>query len=99
MAVDGTYKIEMSTPRGTQTGTLALKSDGSSLSGSYTTERGAQSFTGGNVTGDEVAWSTTVTGPMGQMKLDYKAKVTGDEISGQVQFGSFGSGTFKGKRV
>jgi hypothetical protein len=39
-----------------------------------------------------------VSGAMGEMKLDYKGTVTGDEISGQVQLGSFGSATFKGTR-
>jgi hypothetical protein len=36
---------------------------------------------------------------MGQMKLDFKGTVSGDEISGEVQLGSFGSANFKGPRV
>jgi hypothetical protein len=36
---------------------------------------------------------------MGQMKLDFKVKVTGDDISGQVQLGSFGTGQITGKRA
>ena len=40
----------------------------------------------------------SMRGPTGEMKLDFKGTVSGDEISGQVQFGSFGSGTFKGIR-
>jgi len=99
MAVDGTFNISMSTPMGAQTGTLTLQSEGDSLSGSYSGQRGEQSFSGGTASGDEANWSIQVAGPMGQMKLDFKAAVKGDEISGQVQLGSFGSANFSGKRV
>ncbi len=77
---------------------MTLKTDGNSLSGSVVSSQGDRSFEGGTVDGDEVAWSMQVSGAMGEMKLDYKGTVTGDEISGQVQLGSFGSATFKGTR-
>ena len=100
MAVDGTYSIEVETPMGNRPGKLTLKADGDSLSGTYDGGMGGeQAFSGGTVSGDEVAWATSMNGHMGQMKLEFKAKVTGDDISGQVQFGSYGSGTFKGKRA
>jgi len=40
-----------------------------------------------------------VSGPMGDMKLDFKGSVNADEISGQVQLGSFGSADFKGTKA
>lgn len=99
MAVDGTYNIQLNTPMGTQTGKLTLKSDGNSLSGSVVSEMGEQAFRGGTVTGDEFAWSMQVSSPMGDMKVDFKGSVNADEISGQVQLGSFGSADFKGTRA
>jgi hypothetical protein len=99
MAIDGTYNIEMSTPMGAQTGTLTLKTDGDSLSGSFSGARGEQSFSGGTVSGDDAAWTIEVSGPMGQMKLEFKGTVSGDEISGTVQLGTFGSANFKGTRA
>lgn len=99
MAVDGTYNIEMETPMGTRPGKLTLKTDGNSLSGTFSGAQGEQSFTGGTVDGDAVAWSTVMSGAMGEVKLDFKGTVSGDEISGQVQLGSFGSATFKGTRA
>ncbi len=98
MAIDGIYNIEFTTPRGKQSGKVKLKTDGNSLSGTYTTERGEQPLTDGKVTGDEVEWSITVSTPAGQMKNSYKGKVSGDELSGQVQ-GGFGTVTFTGKRL
>jgi hypothetical protein len=38
-------------------------------------------------------------GPMGKMELTYQGKVTGDEISGKVKLGNFGTSDFSGKRV
>jgi len=99
MAIDGTYNIDMESPMGKRTGKLTLKTDGSSLSGSYAGERGEQAFEGGTVEGDGVAWSIQMSGPMGQIQLDFEGAVSGDEISGQVQLGSYGSATFKGTRA
>lgn len=99
MAVDGTYNIEMNTPMGTRPGTLTLKTDGDALSGTFSGGQGEQSFQGGTVSGEEIAWSIQMSGPMGEMKLDFKGSVSGDEISGEVQLGSFGSATFKGTRA
>ena len=99
MAVDGTYNIELQTQMGNRPGKITLKADGDSLSGTYNTERGDQEFSGGTVSGDDVAWTVSMSGPQGQMNLDFKAKVTGDEISGTVQLGTFGSATFKGTRA
>lgn len=99
MAVNGTYNIEMETPMGTRPAKLILKTDDNSLGGTFIGAQGEQSFTGGTVDGDDVAWSVMMSGAMGEMKLDFKGTVSGDEISGQVQLGSFGSATFKGTRA
>lgn len=99
MAVDGTYKIEIDTPMGKQEGTLTLKADGDKLSGSMDSMMGKMEFGGGSVKGDAVSWSMNISSPMGDMKLDYTGKVTGDDIAGEVKAGNFGSSPFKGKRI
>jgi len=99
MAVDGSYKVEVDSPMGKQAGTLTLKTDGDALSGTFAGAMGTQSFDSGTVSGDDVAWSIQVSGPMGQIKLDFKGTVSGDDISGQVQLGSYGSASFKGTRT
>ena len=99
MAVDGTYNIELQTQRGNMPGKIVLKSDGNALSGTYSTQRGDQNFTGGTISGDDLAWKIAMAGPQGSIELAFKAKVTGDEISGSVQMGNFGTNTFKGKKA
>lgn len=99
MTVDGTYSIKQSTPHGERSSKLTLKTDGDSLSGTYEGPQGEQPFSGGKVSGNDVAWSLQTSSPMGEMKLDFKGTVIGDKISGQVQMGSFGSSDFEGTRA
>ncbi len=99
MAIDGTYKLSVNTPMGSQEVTLTLKTDGGTLSGSSVSSMGSQDFSGGTVDGDSFAFSMNINGPMGQMDLDFKGKVDGDELSGDVKLGSFGTATFKGNRT
>jgi hypothetical protein len=99
MAVDGTYDITLGTPMGDRPGKLTLVSAGSVLSGKFGGAEGEQAFDGGTIDGDAVKWSATVTGAMGEMKLDFDGKVDGDDIAGNVQFGAFGAGTFKGTKA
>ena len=99
MAVDGTYNVQVSSPMGTQPATITLRVDGEALTGSISGDQGTQAFENGTVDGDSVAWSVQMTGPMGQINLDFKGTVSGDEISGEIKLGSFGTATFKGNRT
>jgi hypothetical protein len=99
MAVDGTYNITIVTPMGDRPASLTLVSDGEALSGTFGGEQGEQPWDGGTVSGDDVTWSNEFSGAMGPMQLDFAGTIDGDAISGTVQFGSFGSGTFTGSRA
>jgi hypothetical protein len=99
MAIDGTYQIELDTPMGKQQAKLVLKTDGATLTGSTDSSFGLHTLSNGTVNGDQLTWQTEIMGPMGQMELTYQGKVTGDEISGKVKLGNFGTSDFSGKRV
>ena len=100
MAVDGNYNIEIDTPIGKQTAGLVLKTEGSTLSGSIDARiGGVQEFSGGTVNCEDIIWNMVLESPMGKIDLDYKCKVIGDEITGEVKAGNFGTLTLKGKRV
>ena len=99
MAIDGTYKIEIDTPMGKQESTLTIKTAGNKLSGTMDSMFGKSDFSGGTVKGDAVAWTMQISSPMGDMKLEYSGKVSGNDISGEVKAGDFGTSPFKGKKV
>ncbi len=99
MAVDGSYKVAIESPMGTQEGTLTLRTEGGSLAGSVAGQMGTAEFSGGTADGDTAAWSMEVPGPIGKLKLTCRVSVTGDDISGEVTAGFFGSFPLRGKRA
>lgn len=97
MSADGTWNMTMNTPMGPQTGTLTLKSNGGSLEGNMAGPQGSLDIEEGKVDGDNLTWAINMTQPMA-MKLDFKAVVDGDKITGEVDLGSFGKATLEGTR-
>ena len=99
MAVDGTYNVQISSMMGTSAATITLKEESGSLSGSVSSDQGATQFEDGKVDGDAFEWSMQINAPqVGSLKIDVKGKVNGDEISGEMQLGGYGSAHFKGTR-
>jgi hypothetical protein len=98
VAIDGTYKIEIESPMGTQEVKLIFKAKGAVLDGSSESSFGTSRFTG-KVKGDEVSWDTETNGPMGKMEFSFTGKIKGNDFSGEVKAGMFGTYPFKGKRV
>lgn len=99
MAVDGTWDIVMITPMGDRPAKVRLEADGAALTGAMVGQQGERPFDSGDVQGNNVNWAATISGAMGEMQLQFAGAVDGDSISGTVQFGGFGSGSFKGSRA
>jgi len=98
VAIDGTYNTEMTTPRGTTTGSIVIKESGNTVSGVYKTQRGDQNFSG-TLDGANASWTINIAGPMGQMALGFKVAFSDTGLSGTVQLGQFGSAPIKGTKV
>lgn len=100
MSADGTWKMSMQTPMGAQEGTLELKEEGSTLTGTMTATAAPEpmEITDGTVDGSSLTWKAALTQPM-PITLEFSATVDGDTISGDVKLGSFGNATFEGTRA
>lgn len=98
MAIDGNWKLSMQTPMGTREVDLELATSGSDLSGSFKAPQGASDVSG-SVNGAAVNFTTMFNGAMGPMELKFEGTHEGDQISGTVQFGAFGSGPFTATRA
>ena len=96
--VDGTYDVTINSPMGSQNAKVTLSTDGDALTGTLAGQNGSLDIQDGKVDGDTLTWSAQMVQPM-PMKLEFTASVNGDEISGSVQLGAFGSAPFSGKRV
>lgn len=138
MAVDGTYKVEVSMPEGIRSLSIALKTEGNSLGGIIDGPFGKHEFTGGSVKGNDIAWKVVLTPEsvntgddndsdegffkkLGsfisdslsefimepphpdiksttQLQVEFTAEIAGDEITGEMNFGDYATGIFKGVR-
>jgi hypothetical protein len=98
MALDGNWNLTMQSPMGPRPVKAEFTTNGNTIGGNFTGDAGAAPVSG-TIDGDAVAFAATVTTPMGQMELKFSGTVAGDSVSGQVQFGSFGSGTFTGEKA
>lgn len=95
MAVDGKWDVVVKTPMGDQTSTLTLKQDGDALTGEMSGDQGTTPIENGRVEGDTLKWDAKVTSPM-PITLEFEGKEEGENLSGNVKLGAFGTSTFSG---
>jgi hypothetical protein len=95
--VAGTWNLTVQMSAGTGTPTLVLVQDGENLTGTYTGRMGTSPIKG-KLSGNAIEFSFTVSGPMGSRDVTYKGTVDGAAMSGTVNLGPMGDGTFTGKK-
>lgn len=98
MSVAGKYECVTKTPMGDQASTLTVEVDGDSFTGSNSGAMGNSPISDGKVDGNTITWSSQITIPM-PMKLDCKATIEGDALTGTVTAGAFGSFPITGTRI
>ena len=97
MSVDGAWKTSVNSPMGVQEGELEIASSGDSFTGKMKGRMGEQDISG-KVDGDTLTWSASITSPF-PMTLEFTVKVDGDNMSGSVKAGAFGSSPLTGTRI
>jgi hypothetical protein len=100
MSVGGTYDCTTKTPLGDQKGVLTVvpNEDGASFSGGLSSDMmGSMDIENGTIDGNTLSWKMKMTVPM-PMDLDCTATVDGDQLTGSVNAGAFGSMALTGQR-
>jgi cyclohexanone monooxygenase len=97
MNLDGKWNATAATQMGEQKFTLRFKTNGGTFTGSMHSNFGALLISG-IVDGDTLSWSTVMSQPI-SMSLDYKIRVEGDELTGEVNGGAFGTAPITGTRA
>lgn len=100
MPVAGTYDCVTKTPMGDQKSTFTVVpgDDGSTFTGTNAGAMGSMTVESGTIDGDTLAWKMNMTVPM-PMTLDCTATVDGDQLTGTVNAGAFGSMPMTGQRA
>ena len=96
----GTWSYSAETPQGNSTGTLKLKNDGETYSGSVTSARSGQEtpLKSVSVEGNLLTYSFAFSMGGGEMNIDVSVTVDGDEFEGTMSVGQFGSFPMKGTK-
>lgn len=97
--VTGTWKGTAETPAGTAERTFVFKVDGNKLSGETTSSIfGKSTIEDGKVEGDNLSFTILIKFEGNEMKVNYKGKVTGDELKLDVETPN-GNIEYRAKRV
>ncbi len=94
----GNWELNMTTPQGTSTVTLALTLAGDTLAGDLSSQLGSVPVTG-TAAGDSVQLSADVNIQGMALTFGITGKVEGDSMTGNVKVGDFGEFPFTGKRA
>lgn len=96
--LDGDWNCTIDTPMGEQSFTLGVAVDGDRFSGRASGGMGSIEIPDGIVDGDRLAWAMSVAKPM-SLKLTCDATIDGNDLTGKVGAGIFGTFTVTGKRA
>ncbi|MFB6240266.1 MAG: amidohydrolase family protein, partial [Gemmatimonadota bacterium] len=94
----GTWSVDVDSERGEFSGTMTLKQDGSSLSGTFRAEFGEMEVQDGTVSGDSLEMTLSGTMQGEGFQITMSGTVEGDEASGTGS-GPFGSFTWEATRT
>ena len=93
-----TWKCILKTPAGPQEMTITLVREGDTLTGRIDSPMGGEVISDGRTAGDKLTWTMKVSKPM-SIKLSFDVKVEGNQMTGKVKLGLFGSAALSGTRV
>jgi carbon-monoxide dehydrogenase large subunit len=96
-AVDGRWKMVLSTPMGPQEMTGRFETGGDVVRGILESSAGSQDFAG-KIAGNTLKWEMKVTKPV-SLTLKYDVQVDGDKLTGKVKMGFFGTAKLSGERI
>jgi len=96
--VTGDWELTVDNPRGEMTSDVKFLQEGEELVVTMKGPQGNEITGQGKVKGNEIEWSVTRRARRGEMKVNYKGKVEGDTMTGEVQMGRFGSSEWRAIR-
>ena len=97
--VSGVWELTtQGTPQGDMTADVTFVQDKEAIKVSMTGPQGMEMKGEGTVKGQDVEWTVTISGGMGEFVLVYKGKIDGETMSGEVQAGNFGSFPWTAKK-
>ena len=98
LLLTGDWVFTVESPNGTGERHVTFVQEGNELSGEIMSSMAAGPLSG-TIDGNEVTFVAVVQMDSGSFEITYTGTVTGEEMVGTVEFGSYGAGTFRGRRA
>jgi hypothetical protein len=95
--IDGSWDVTVKSPMGDQKSTLTVQTSGDTFTGNMSGAMGSTDVSG-KVDGDTITFQQAITVPM-PLTLDFKITASGDQVTGDVGAGGFGSFPLTGARA
>ena len=96
--VSGDWDISITTERGEMTWEAHFAQEGEMLIVTMKGPRGNEVTGEGTITENSIEWTITTSSPRGEMTITWSGEVNGEAMSGEVQFGSFRTAQWEGKK-
>ena len=96
--VAGGWAMTLTSPQGPLDITMTLTQNGSSFTGTMSSQVGNQEISDGQINGRTVVWTATAQFGGQSVTLSYRGEVEGNRMTGSAELGSFGSATFTAER-
>ena len=95
--VSGTWVMAVETQAGTGNPTFTLTQKGEAVTGTYKGQLGESAVTG-TVKGNDITLTFKINAQGQDLDIVYSGTLDGEKVSGKVKLGTFGDGTFTGKK-
>jgi hypothetical protein len=95
--VDGNFDCITKSPMGDQKSVFSVQTNGDTFTGKNEGAMGSMDVENGKVDGNKLTWTMSMKVPM-PMTLECEATVDGDNLSGTIKAGAFGSMAMNGTR-
>jgi hypothetical protein len=92
------WELTLSTPMGPQVMTAQIVRAGNTFTGKISNNEMGVRDIDGKISGNSLSWTLSLSKPV-SIKLSFDAKVEGDQMTGKVKLGMFGSAGLVGKRL
>jgi len=96
--VAGVWEMTFVGPQGDMTSDITFTQDNEALKVSMIGPQGMEMTGEGTVKENEIQWTLTVSTPNGDFVLSYNGKVNGEEMTGEVSAGDFGTFNWTAKK-
>jgi imidazolonepropionase-like amidohydrolase len=96
--VAGTWAMALTSPQGPLDITMVLTQSGNTFAGTMTSQMGSMEISAGEISGRIATWTAVIQIGGQSITLNYRGEVEGNRMTGSVELGSFGSGTFTAEK-